>query len=542
MHLVAHRAQHRPRIHQVGDGGGLGFTLELAAGRHESRQPVEHGIEPAEIVALAPPSAHLCGQCEHLPAALAARFEGRIRAFERLRTRVGVVTAARDPEPIREPRVVEHAPGQCADPSAQALAPPGGDHPRRLLQDDLACAPPSPRLEQALHGIVDEAAGEQQFGRLADQACVPGFAVGRARAMLQERPKQRVELETRILWRALTDEQIASREPGEEFGGVGAARDPRGAARGDSRQIGKSQQHFTRRLRARTEHLVGEIVEDRLQVRGAVEDLEAARLAHSFEQQDEPGRPPARLLVQSRDKVARELVTSGDDRLHLVESQLHRVPVDEREPRRRTQARERRGRVDATDADEVARRRPLARHRCERPMHRRARGQLLVIVEHHHAVVAEFAVEATEEAQREAAAVARVFDRVPRQAFGAHARHRRSRQTEEVKEGSRIAVGPFELDPRSGASALLEIAGHQRGLACSRRRRDPDHRTGASIVERREQPLTLDERVSTRTDQPCQMRRHDRSSPLVSDLQACTTDPGVDRNEAIRPDARPDRP
>lgn len=502
VHLVAHRPQHHPRVNQIGDGNGFGFAIEFAARGQERCQAIEHRLERAEVAALAPPSGHAGGQRKHLAAAIAGGFEKRAGPLERLAAGTRIAAAAGHAEPVGEPRVVAHGGRQRLDPAAQRLAPPGRDQARSLAQDELAHPRPCASLHEALHRLVDEAARQQQFGGFADEAGVAGFTVRAKRAMLQERAKQGVKLEALAIGLAARDEQVAALEIRQQVAGVGPLRDALRVRGRDARQVRQAQQHLAYGLRAGTEHLFGEVVENRLQVGGRNEGVEMARLAQTLEQQHQAGRPAARLFVQPTDEVAGKLAAvRDDDRADLVASQLQRFPAEKLEPARGAQPCERCRGIRAADADEAAGR-PLPGRCGERPVQRRAGGQLLVVVEDDHAPAAELGVQPAKEAQSEARAVARVLDRMQRESFGAHSRHRGCRHAQVVEEGGRVAVGALELEPWRRAAAPLEPARHDRGLARTRGRRDPDDGAPHRVVEGREEPVAPDDGVGTRTDQP----------------------------------------
>ena len=280
-----------------------------------------------------------------------------------------------------------------------------------------------------------------------------------------------------------------------------------GHRRGHARQEGGPVQERVHRGRRLVEHLDREVVEDRRRRRVAG-FRQRQPLRERTREQHDAGRPAARELVERVEPAVRIDPVRRRERGRLRARQAQRRELDRRQVRARQPAREpRRRRLAARDDSEDA-----GRHRSEQRVghrvHRRVRGERLVVVEDEDERRVDRGAQALEETPGEEAD-ARALRLAERREVG-DAERGAGAGREVKEERRRIGVAGVEREPETGQAPRLDPARDERRLPGPAGCRDPDRLAPARLVERREQALAPQDLPGGRPDE-----LRDRPRPLL---------------------------
>ena len=221
-------------------------------------------------------------------------------------------------------------------------------------------------------------------------------------------------------------------------------------------------------------------------------------MTQALQQQHHPGRPALRARVQLVELGVgeRDVARSGDaGALFVAQAQL--VPSHDADAPARAQGREARRRIGAAQDEDAPTLGQLVHRHLHDVLVDGVAEHVLVVIEHQVGRIA--AEQLAEEPAREGLDVAEVAGLERRQRRRAPVRARRLGKI--VEPGSDVGIAAVDLVPQAVQSAPRRVVRNQRGLARTRRPRDPHHRRVRVLIEEFEQPRTRKRRPPGRPGQ-----------------------------------------
>jgi hypothetical protein len=305
---IQHRAEQRAAGAQfLAQVGPLGLVRQC---RFQDRDP---GIEGLEVGVLEEYGFDDCGcrlRREHALAALAGEPVG---ALEQRACGDRVLARMCRARPVQQPGVV------VADGKRQQREPPHRQAQAALVQQPRnrnAHQPhrvvPLARLQIQLDRILDAVGALQRARGLQGDLSQSLLAQRAHRVLAQERAEQRVELVDGLVWFAVVraqrscpplHEQLPPRKALQDSCAVAASADLVGDVRCDLRQHREPHQRGLDLGRGVREHLLREVIEQRLARTGVLGRGEARTAARVLGEQPQTGSPAVRLLPQRVDRL-----------------------------------------------------------------------------------------------------------------------------------------------------------------------------------------------------------------------------------------------